>query len=410
MTISPGTRLGPYEILAPIGAGGMGEVYRARDTRLDRTVAIKVLPAEFAEDAKFRIRFEREAKSISALNHPHICALYDIGPDYLVMEHCEGETLAARISAGALPLERVVQYGMEIADALEKAHRQGIIHRDLKPSNVMLTKSGVKLLDFGLAKQHMESSPAEATVQRLTEEGRIVGTIQYMAPELLQGREADARSDIFALGLVLYEMTTGKPAFSGTSKASLMAAILEHEPAPLKPTSPPALDRLIRACLAKDPDERIQSAHDVKLQLKAISESADVTAGLRRPRTLIFAGMAAIALLATVASFIIGRSQRAPSRQPLRHYAIPLPANAPVALREETSFAVSPDGNSVVYVAGTEAHQLVLRSSDGFGARVLPGTEGARNPFFSPDGEWIGFEAESFLKKVSLAGGEPVTR
>src|SRR5256714_1429432 len=211
--LAPGSRLGAYEISSLLGAGGMGEVYRARDTRLDRTVAIKVLPVEFADDAKFRIRFEREAKSISALNHPHICALYDVGPDYLVMEHCEGETLAARISAGALPLDQVLRYGIEMADALEKAHRQGIIHRDLKPSNVMLTKSGVKLLDFGLAKQRVESSPVDATAQQLTEEGKILGTIQYMAPEILAGKEADARSDIIALGPALYELTTGKPAF-----------------------------------------------------------------------------------------------------------------------------------------------------------------------------------------------------
>jgi serine/threonine protein kinase len=272
MTISVGTRFGPYEIVAPIGAGGMGEVYRGRDTRLDRTVAIKILPAELAQDAKFRIRFEREAKVISSLNHPHICALYDVGPDYLVMEHCEGETLAKRIEEGALSTKQALEYGTQIADALDKAHRQGIIHRDLKPSNIMLTKAGVKLLDFGLAKQHSDSKPEESTIARVTEEGYILGTIQYMAPELFQGREADARSDIFALGLVLYEMVTGKPAFAGTSKASLIAAILEHEPEPLKPTTPPALDSLIRACLEKDPDERIQTAHDVKLQLRSVSE------------------------------------------------------------------------------------------------------------------------------------------
>ncbi len=206
-----GTRFGPYEIVAPIGAGGMGEVYRGRDTRLDRTVAIKVLPAELAQDAKFRIRLEREAKAISSLNNPHICALYDVGPDYLVMEYCEGKTLAKRIAEGALPTKQALEYGIEIADALDKAHRQGIIHRDLKPSNIMLTKTGVKLLDFGLAKQHKESTPEGSTIARVTEEGYILGTIQYMAPELFHGKEADARSDIFALGLVLYEMVTGKP-------------------------------------------------------------------------------------------------------------------------------------------------------------------------------------------------------
>ena len=403
-------RLGPYEIVAPIGAGGMGEVYRARDTRLDRTVAIKILPAEFASDARLRTRFEREAKTISSLNHPHICALFDVGPDYLVMEHCEGKTLARRIAEGPLPLEQVLQYGIEMADALEKAHRQGIIHRDLKPANVMLTKSGVKLLDVGLATQHIESTPAEATARQVSEEGKIVGTIQYMAPELFHGKEADARSDIFALGLVLYEMTTGKPAFSAASKASLIAAILEHEAEPLNPTSPPELDRLIRACLAKDPDERIQSAHDLKVQLKWIGESAGVLAGTRRPLpTFLLAGMAAVALLVGVAGFIAGHWNRATSRQPLRHYAITLPADAPLAWTEETVFAVSPDGSRLVYVTDTEPRQLVVRGSDSFGVKTIPGTEGARNPFLSPDGEWVGFEADSLLKKVSLAGGKPMT-
>jgi eukaryotic-like serine/threonine-protein kinase len=406
--LASGVRLGPYEIVAPIGAGGMGEVYRARDTRLDRTVAIKILPDEFANDARLRARFEREGKAISSLNHPHICALLDVGPDYLVMEHCEGKTLAKRIAEGPLPIGQVVQYGMEMADALDKAHRQGIIHRDLKPANVVLTKSGVKLLDFGLAKQHVESSPAESTVQQVTEEGKILGTIQYMAPELFAGKEADARSDIFALGLLLYEMTTGKPAFSAASKASLIAAILEHEPQPI--TAPAPLDRLIRACLAKDPEERIQTAHDVKLQLKWTGESDGVIAETRRPRrTLVVAGLAAMALAGALAGFILGRSSKTAAQQPLQHYAIPLPANASIAFVEETSLAVSPAGNLVVYVADTEPPQLYLRSSDDFGTRAVPGTEGARNPFFSPDGKWVGFEADSFLKKVSLAGGKPMT-
>ena len=412
VSLQPGVRLGPYEIVAPLGAGGMGEVYRARDTRLNRTVAIKILPADFSGDVRLRIRFEREAKTISALNHPHICALHDIGRqngiDFLVMEHCEGKTLARRVADGPLPIEQVLRYGIEMADALEKAHRQGIIHRDLKPANVMITKSGVKLLDFGLAKERVESSADASTIEQVSEEGKIVGTIQYMAPELLQGKAADARSDIFALGLVLYEMTTGKPAFSAASKASLIAAILEHEPEPLKPTTPPALDRLIRACLAKDPDERVQAAHDVRLQLKWIGEGAGVTVERRRPlRTLMFVTIAA---LAAVGAFITGDSRRPAARQPLRHYAIPLPASAPLAWhQEETSFAVSPDGSRLVYVTGTEPHKLVLRSSDSFGAREIPGTEGARNPFFSPDGEWVGFEAAAFLKKVSLAGGVPMT-
>src|SRR5437588_8623404 len=238
MKLASGARIGPYEILAPLGAGGMGEVYSARDTRLGRTVAVKILPDQFARDARLKVRFESEAKAISALSHPHICALYDVGPDYLVMEYCEGKTLAQRIAQGALPIEQVIDYGIQIADALEKAHRAGIIHRDLKPSNIIITKSGVKLLDFGLAKQRTDSSPEESTVQQVTEEGKILGTIQYMAPEVLHGKEADARSDIFALGLVLYDMAMRKPAFTGDSKASLIAAILEHEPQPLNPAMP----------------------------------------------------------------------------------------------------------------------------------------------------------------------------
>jgi eukaryotic-like serine/threonine-protein kinase len=403
--LTSGVRLGPYEIVAPIGAGGMGEVYRARDTRLDRIVAIKTL---HEADARLKIRFEREAKSISALNHPHICALYDVGPDYIVMEHCEGRTLAQRMVDGPLPIAQVLRYGIQIADALDKAHRQGIIHRDLKPANIVLTKSGVKLLDFGLAKQRVESSPAEATVQRVTEEGKILGTIQYMSPELFHGKEADARSDIFALGLILFEMVTGKPAFSGDSKASLIAAILEHEPVPN--SAPPPIDQVIRACLAKDPDERIQSAHDVKLQLKSIGEGPGVVAEIRRARPIsMLITLAAIALVVGVVGFIAGHWNRATSRRSIQHYAIPLPANAPIAMGESLVLALSPDGNHLVYIAATEPRQLYLRSSDGFGAKAIPGTENARNPFFSPDGQWIGFEADSFLKKVSLAGGEPVT-
>src|SRR5437899_3271277 len=349
MKLSSGARLGPYEIVAPIGAGGMGEVYRARDTRLDRTVAVKILPSEFANDSRLRARFEREAKTISSLNHPHVCALYDVGPDYLVMEHCEGKTLAQRIASGPLPFEQVLQYGMEIADALDKAHRQGIIHRDLKPSNVMLTKSGVKLLDFGLAKQHFMSTPAESTLQRVSEEGQFVGTIQYMAPEVLQGKEADARSDIFALGLVLYEMVTGNPAFSGASKASLIAAILEHEPQPiaeLKPTTPLALDRLIRACVSKDPDERIQTAHDVALELRWISEEAHPTAAERERRPWMAWSIAVAGSVAVVfASFLVWRSARSKAAEAeIQRFSIAIPSDAPAVFGWQP-LAVSPDGS-----------------------------------------------------------------
>src|SRR5262245_45691439 len=275
MPLAAGTRLGPYEVLSLLGSGGMGEVYKARDTRLDRTVAIKVLPERLAPTPEARARFEREAKTISQLSHLHICALYDVGregeTEYLVMEYLEGETLSERLAKGALPLEQELRYGTEISDALDKAHRQGIVHRDLKPGNMMLTKSGMKLLDFGLAKAM--APPAEKasltslpTQQGLTQEGTILGTFQYMAPEQLEGKEADARTDIFALGAVLYEMATGKKAFSAASQASLITAIMSSDPAPIstiQPMSPPALDRVVKTCLAKDPDERWQSAGDV---------------------------------------------------------------------------------------------------------------------------------------------------
>src|ERR1700736_3990688 len=293
MAILPGLRLGPYEILSSIGAGGMGEVYRAKDTRLDRIVAIKVLPPHLADRAELRERFEREAKAISSLNHPHICTLHDVGHqdgiDYLVMEYVEGETLATRLAKGPLPLEQVLQYAIEIADALDKAHRKGVTHRDLKPGNVMLTKSGSKLLDFGLAKLREDSAPPTPLSQLptrkdpITAQGTILGTLQYMAPEQLEGKEADARTDIFAFGVVVYEMATGKRAFEGKSQASLIAAILEREPpamSSLEPMTPPALDRAIKKCLAKDPERRWQAASDVCDELKWIVESSGQTAAI----------------------------------------------------------------------------------------------------------------------------------
>ncbi len=273
MGLSTGTRLGPYEIGAPLGAGGMGEVYRARDTRLDRTVAIKVLPQHLADTPEARQRFEREARAVSALNHPHICTLHDVGSqdgtEFLVMEYLEGETLAARLEKGPLRLEQVLKLGIEIADALDKAHRQGIIHRDLKPGNIMLTKSGAKLLDFGLAKAALPLASVAtltAAVTRttpVTQQGTIVGTFQYMSPEQVEGKELDGRSDIFSFGAVLYEMLTGQRAFPGKSQLSVASAILEKEPEPistLQPMTPPALERAVKRCLAKDPDDRWQTA------------------------------------------------------------------------------------------------------------------------------------------------------
>jgi len=289
MDLGSGTRLGPYEIISRLGAGGMGEVFRARDTRLDRSVAIKVLPAELAQNAQFRLRFEHEAKTISQLNHPNICTLYDVGDGYLVMELLEGETLADRISRGPLPMRDVIRYGIEIAEALDKAHRAGIIHRDLKPGNIMITKSGAKLLDFGLAKSNVVDLSLDAATHHkpLTQEGTILGTFQYMAPEQLEGLEADARTDIFGFGTVLYEIATGQHAFQGKTKTSLIAAIVKENPRPiaeLQPLTPPAFEHVVDKCLAKDPDDRWQSAHDIASELRWIS-SAGSQAGVPVPLT-----------------------------------------------------------------------------------------------------------------------------
>src|ERR1700758_3887292 len=297
MGLSRATRLGPYEIIAPIGAGGMGEVYEARDTRLERTVAIKVLNSALVASPNLRTRFEREAKTISQLNHPNICTLYDVGheqdTDYLVMEFLQGESLEERLKRGPLPLKELISIGSDIADALERAHRAGIVHRDLKPGNVMLTKTGAKLLDFGLAKPTAIGAAVSGAApllsaamtltspspqhSPLTQQGALVGTVQYMSPEQIQGIEADARSDIFALGAVLYEMAAGKRAFEGKSQISVASAILEKEPDPLittQPTAPAALEYCVRTCLSKNPDERFQTAHDVKLQLKWVAQSS----------------------------------------------------------------------------------------------------------------------------------------
>src|ERR1700692_2765227 len=296
MALQPNRRLGPYEILSAVGAGGMGEVYRARDTRLDRIVAIKILPDHLSDRAELRERFEREARTVASLNHPHICTLHDIGhqdgTDFLVMEYLEGETLAERLQKGPLPLDQVLQYAIEIADALDKAHRKGITHRDLKPGNIMLTKSGTKLLDFGLAKLKQEVAPANVQLSQLptandplTAQGTIVGTLQYMAPEQLEGKEVDARTDIFAFGAVVYEMATRKRAFEGKTQASVIGAILKDDPPPissLQPMTPPALARVVKRCLAKDPDDRWHAAKDLCDELKWIAEGGS-QAGVTAP-------------------------------------------------------------------------------------------------------------------------------
>ena len=402
----------------------MGEVYRARDTRLGRTVAVKVLPAHLSGNPELRERFEREAKTISSISNAHICALYDVGRengiDFLVMEYLEGETLSARLARGPMPAEHVVRFGLEIADALDKAHRQGIVHRDLKPGNIMLTKSGVKLLDFGLAKwkgaavpaalSGLSAMPTHATP--MTAEGSILGTFQYMAPEQLEGKEADPRSDIFAFGATLYEMATGRKAFEGKSQASLIAAILEHEPpsiATIQPAAPPALDRLVRNCLAKDPDERIQTAHDALLNLRGVGETsqsgaAAASARRKRPREALAWGVAAAAL--AIAAWL-GFSQRRP-REP-EHRVIRTNVLLPEKV-QLNSAAISPDGSRIVF-SGRDAAgkvQLWVRALDSFAAAPLAGTAGAIMPFWSPDGRFLAFFADKKLKRVESDGGSPL--
>ncbi len=434
MTLNSGTKLGPYEILSPLGAGGMGEVYRARDTRLGRDVAIKVLPQHLSSNAEVRARFEREAKTVSSLNHPHICTLFDVGrdgdTDYLVMELIEGETLATRLAKGTLPLADTLRIGAEIADALDRAHRAGIVHRDLKPGNIMLTRSGAKLMDFGLARASgLAAAPGSGTLGALTQsptvahpltaEGTIVGTFQYMSPEQLEGKEADARSDVWALGCVLYEMTTGKRAFEGKSQASLITSIMGSEPASISqvaPMTPPALDRLVGGCLIKDPADRVQSAHDVKLQIKWVAEGGSqvgvpkvVSARRRtRERVALFAVLVLAALL--LAKVIMTRP--APPAQVTRTM-IPAPAASRLQITGDDSGppAISPDGTMLVFTAvgGGGGKRLWLRRMDDFTARPLAGTDDASYPFWKPDNTSIGFYAFGKLRRLDLATGSVVT-
>ena len=418
MSLASGTKLGPYEVQAPLGAGGMGEVYRARDTRLERTVAIKVLPEHLSANPESKQRFEREARSISSLNHPNICALYDIGSqdgiDFLVMEYLEGQTLAERLQKGALPIEQVLKIGIEIADALDKAHRQGIVHCDLKPGNIMLTKSGAKLMDFGLAKSAQAASIAGVAVgtptlsSRLTVEGTIVGTFQYMAPEQLEGKDADARSDIFGLGAVLYEGATGQPAFQGKTPPSIVAAILGSEPTPIKTlegTTPPELDRLIRTALSKNPDERWQSAHDIGITLRGISATVTPLPAAARSPWRIATGLLILATLGLSAFFALRRTNSNPA---LLRLAIAPPSNANFSSLERL-LAVSPDGRQVAFTAVDRSAQrsLWVRPLDTLEARPLSGTDDADTPFWSRDSKLIGFFSHSKLKKVDPNGGQP---
>jgi eukaryotic-like serine/threonine-protein kinase len=462
MPLAAGTRLGPYEIVAPAGAGGMGEVYRARDTRLGRDVAIKVLPAHLAGDAGRRERFEREARAISALNHPHVCTLYDVGRqeidgrtiDYLVMEHLEGDTLSDRLPRGPLPIDQVLRLGAEIADALDRAHRQGIVHRDLKPGNVMLTKAGAKVLDFGLARIGQDGPSAgtaragsgggrggggvpaggsesilPTATRNLTTEGAIIGTLQYMAPEQLEGKEADARTDIFALGVTLYEMTTGRKAFEGGSQASLITSIMGRDPAPMtsvSPLSPPALEKIVHRCLAKDPDDRWQSARDLSQALRWVTEGVTAPASTKTSVSGAPAGTRAgsrervawalAAALGILAIYLIARPGRPDAggltREPLRASILP-----PQGTDFESSgwlagpVVISPDGRSIAFVASPGESQQVLyvRHLGEPAARQLPGTEDARMPFWSPDGHFIGFFADRKLRRIAEDGGPVLT-
>ncbi|HKA36694.1 MAG TPA: protein kinase [Thermoanaerobaculia bacterium] len=428
MALEAGRRLGPYEVLSPIGAGGMGEVYKARDTRLGRDVAVKVLPQHLSENAEFKQRFEIEARAISALTHPHICTLYDVGNqdglEFLVMELLEGESLVDRLGKGPLPMEQVLRYGIEIADALEKAHRSGIVHRDLKPGNVMLTKSGVKLLDFGLAKlREATGAPFSSGLSRLatqdqrsaplTERGTVLGTYQYMSPEQVEGGEADARSDIFALGAVLYEMATGRKAFTGKSPASLMGAILRDEPEPISeitPLTPPAFARVVKTCLAKDPEHRFETAHDVKLQLQWIAEGgsqAGVAAPIasRRRNREKLAWVAAAVGFAAAALLAVGYIRRAPVAPRSVRFEVPTPPEV-VSIDMPR---ISPDGKYLAFNATDSSGKtkIWLRPLNALAAQPLAGTEGTTRPFWSPDSRFLGFFAEGKLKKIDIGGGPP---
>ena len=398
MPLSVGTKLGPYEILAAIGAGGMGEVYKACDTRLDRIVAIKISKAEFSE------RFEREAHAVAALNHSNICTLHDVGPNYLVMEYIEGTPLK-----GPLPVEQALKYAVQICDALDAAHKKGITHRDLKPANILVTKTGIKLLDFGLAKMghaagQADKSPSDATLTMvLTGKNEIVGTLYYMSPEQLQaqanGQEIDARSDIFSFGLVLYEMLTGKRAFEGSSPASVIAAIMERPAPSIATLAPASLDRLLQRCLAKDPDDRWQSARDLKAELEWIASTPDTgVVAPSRPRFgWAWAGttIAALAALSSLALVHL-RESRPPEPRTVR-YQIPPPEKSSIDF-----FKLSPDGRLLAFIAD---RRLWIRSLDTLQARPLEGAEGADEMFWSPDSQFIAFFAKGKLNKIAASGG-----
>ena len=433
MALTSGSKLGPYEIQSPLGAGGMGEVYRARDSRLGRDVAIKVLPDHLSTNLELRQRMEREARAISSLNHPNICTLHDIGSqdgiNFLVMEYLEGQTLAERLTKGPLPLDQVLKIGIEVAQALEKAHQQGIVHRDLKPANIMITKAGAKLMDFGLAKPSVSLpshavgpfTPSTPTLNLatltsasspLTQKGSIVGTFQYMAPELLQGAEADARSDIFSLGCVLYEMLTGRHAFEGKSQLSVFTAILEKDPEPIsatQPLAPPLLDLIVAGCLAKDPAERFQSAHDVAMNLRSVSalrtapEEKDAPTRSAPDLLRWFAIVAVAVLLGAVAGFFLHHSAASP---PSVVAFVNPPSGSHFRLTSDLAGppVLSPDGASIAFAATTADAKtsLWVRPVNGAEARPLPDTNDAIFPFWSPDSRSLGFFSGGKLKTIEV--------
>jgi serine/threonine protein kinase/Tol biopolymer transport system component len=424
MAFEAGTQLGHYQILSPAGSGGMGEVYKAIDPRLNRTVAVKVLPSHIANMPEARQRFEREAQAIAALNHPHICVIHDVGQHegtaFIVMEYLEGETLAHRISKGPIPFDQLLIYASQVADALDKAHRRGVVHRDLKPGNIMLTRSGVKLLDFGLAKlqeplittSQSSMQTVAAISQPLTVGGTILGTLQYMSPEQLEGKDADARSDIFSFGAVLYEMATGRRAFEGKSQVSVMAAILEHDPPPvsaLQPVAPPLFDDVIRICLAKNPDERWQTAADLLHELKLVVRYGTlptVAPKVSRKREVVAWVITAILsiALASTALFLLLRHTPAPDRIA---FEVQTPPGGSVGF-ELMMLALSPDGRHLAYLASENGNRTIfVRRLDEVAGTALAGTAGALFPFWSADGRSIGFSAGGQLKRVDLVGGPP---
>ncbi|CAN5742631.1 hypothetical protein BH18ACI5_BH18ACI5_09400 [soil metagenome] len=418
MTLTSGTRLGPYEISGVAGSGGMGDVYRAHDVRLNRDVAVKTLKGPFTE------RFEREAQAISSLNHPNICTLYDVGQHdgsgYLVMEFIEGKPIA-----GPMPVDQAVAAGIQICEALHAEHKQGIVPRDLKPATIMVTKGGIKLLDFGLAKlaaptsgvmslSGVNSAAEQATLAALTGSHTVVGTPQYMAPEQIEAREVDARTDIFAFGCVFYELLTGQRPFDGQTSSSVMAAILATKPRPLEellPLTPPALERIVSRCLAKDPEDRWQTARDVAAELQWVGQGGSqvglpaMVSGRRRIREGVAWGAFALATIGA-AGFAVAWARRAPEPAALVRFPLVMPAST----QNASPPVISPDGRNIVFAAESEGKRMIwIRPLDALEARTLPGTEGAYRPFWSPDGRYLGFLAGTKLKKVDIAGGPPQT-